>query len=77
MRQSDSPILSSIDITNLENQVEVIVRAYMQLRNENHTLRQQQKNLLAEKAALIEKTELARTRVEAMVTKLKAMEHGL
>jgi cell division protein ZapB len=33
-----------------------------------------QENLVAERAALIEKTELARTKVEAMITRLKAME---
>jgi cell division protein ZapB len=32
--------------------------------------------LVAEKAELSEKTELAKTRVESMITRLKAMETG-
>jgi cell division protein ZapB len=34
----------------------------------------QQSNLMAERAALIEKSELARSRVESMIARLKAME---
>ncbi|MES9927390.1 MAG: TIGR02449 family protein, partial [Candidatus Thiodiazotropha sp. 6PDIVS] len=44
------------------------------LKDENKSLRMRQDNLVAERAALIEKTELARTRVEAMITRLKSME---
>ena len=43
---------------------------------ENRALRDQQANLIAERASLIEKSELARTRVEAMIGRLKAMEQG-
>ena len=44
------------------------------LANENVALRNQQTSLTAERATLIEKTEQARTRVEAMIARLKAME---
>lgn len=66
-----------INMGHLERQVEALVDAYACLRAENDTLLQRQKALIAEKAALIEKTELARIRVEAMITRLKSMEHGL
>jgi len=64
-------------IGQLEQQVEVLIKTCIQLREENASMRQRQEALVAEKADLIEKTELARTRVEAMITRLKAMEHGL
>ncbi|MDH3716239.1 MAG: TIGR02449 family protein, partial [Gammaproteobacteria bacterium] len=44
------------------------------LKAENDSLRAQQQVLTTERAKLIEKNELARTRVEAMITRLKAME---
>jgi len=66
-----------IGMDQLEHQVETLVDACLQLREENASLRQHQEALLAEKPELIEKTELARTRVESMITRLKAMEYGL
>lgn len=66
-----------MDIGPFEHQVEALIDAYLQLRQENASLHQRQEALVAEKAELIEKTELARTRVEAMITRLKAMEQGL
>jgi cell division protein ZapB len=67
---------SALDIGHLERQVEGLLLACNQLREENVTLRQRQETLVAERAELIEKTELARTRVEAMISRLKGMESG-
>jgi cell division protein ZapB len=53
-----------------------LISLCQRLREENRSLRAQQDHLVAERARLIEHTELARTRVEAMVSRLKAMEHG-
>jgi cell division protein ZapB len=77
MHQPDPPIPLPIDIGHLEHQVEALVDAYTRLRAENRSLRQSQELLVEEKAVLVKKTELARTRVEAMIARLKAMEHGL
>jgi len=44
------------------------------LQDENRSLRDEQAGLRAERARLIEKTELARTRVESMISRLRAME---
>ncbi len=65
------------DIDRLEKRVEDLIRACASLKEENESLRERQDNLVAERAELIEKTELARTRVEAMISRLKAMENGL
>ena len=43
---------------------------------ENRSLRQGQEQLVAERAALLNKNEQARSRVEAMITRLKSLEHN-
>jgi cell division protein ZapB len=65
---------TEMDLQALEVRVEELIRACSYLKDENKSLRLRQDNLVAERAALIEKTELARTRVEAMITRLKSME---
>jgi cell division protein ZapB len=67
---------TQMDIGQLERQVEALIGACIRLRSENSSLRRRQESLVAEKAELIEKTELARSRVEAMISRLRAMEHG-
>ena len=62
------------DLRKLEQRVEDLIRACSFLKDENKSLRARQDSLVTERAALIEKTELARTRVEAMITRLKSME---
>ncbi len=66
--------MTAIDLTNLETRIDELVRSVNDLAEENRALRDQQGNLMAERAALIEKSELARSRVEAMIARLKAME---
>jgi len=74
MSQSDSNDQIDLDLKKLEVRVEELIRACSQLKSENSSLKVRQEGLVAERAALIEKTELARTRVEAMIGRLKALE---
>jgi len=67
----------NFDVDTLERQVEELIRACRLLREENASLRARQEILVAERAELIEKTELARSRVESMITRLKSMEEGI
>lgn len=67
---------SAARIDNLASQVEELIQVCERLKAENESLRAQQQVLTTERAKLIEKNELARTRVEAMITRLKAMELG-
>jgi len=67
---------SSSDLENLEKQIDALIDTVASLKRENTSLRHQQDNLLSERAQLIEKTELARTRVEAMITRLRSLEVG-
>ena len=47
-----------------------------QLKEENRALRQRLDSLMTERATLLQKNEQVRARVEAMIGRLKAMEHG-
>jgi cell division protein ZapB len=64
------------ELRKLEVRLEDLVRTISRLKEENRSLRNQQDSLVTERAGLIEKNELARNRVEAMINRLKAMEHG-
>lgn len=66
----------SIDISELENKLDELIQLYNSVQNENNTLKAKQDELVREKAKLVEKTNMARTRVEAMISRLKTMEHG-
>lgn len=66
----------SFDIYELENKLEELIQRYNSVQNENTTLKVKQGELVKEKARLLEKTNMARTRVEAMISRLKTMEHG-
>ena len=59
----------------LEQQVRELIDLTNTLSRENLALRNQQRNWTAERAKLIEKNELAKSRVESMITRLKALEH--
>ncbi|WP_031433919.1 TIGR02449 family protein [Methylomarinum vadi] len=64
------------ELQELEAKLDALLAQYNLLKNENSSLKVKQEALVKEKAKLLEKTTLARTRVEAMITRLKAMEHG-
>lgn len=63
------------DLKNLEFRIEELARICERLKNENTALRNQQNNLLAERAKLIEKSDLAKSKLEAIASRLDAMEH--
>lgn len=62
------------DLNSLETQVDQLIKVCDELKGENALLRERQASLVSERAKLIEKTELARSKVESMITRLKAME---
>lgn len=65
-----------LELKDLEDKLDQLIEHYTYIKNENSSLRTKQDSLVREKAKLLEKTTLARTRVEAMITRLKAMENG-
>ncbi len=64
----------SEQLTHLEQQLDELLVLTQVLSKENKALRAQQKNWSTERAKLIEKNELAKNRVESMITRLKALE---
>ena len=63
-----------LDLNALEARVDELILALGNASEENTTLREQQTQLMAERSALIDKSEMARARVESMIARLKAME---
>lgn len=61
-------------ILRLEHRIELLLTQCARLREENRMLRASQESLNTERAGLLEKNELARSRIEAMISRLKAME---
>lgn len=74
MNSKDQQQTTELDLKQLEVRVDQLIHTLGLLHEENSTLRNRQSELLSERADLIEKTELARNRVEAMITRLKSME---
>jgi len=64
-------------IQQLEAQLDELLRASRRQREENLLLRSQQAAWLSERAQLIEKTEVARSRIEKMVSRLKQLDEEL
>ena len=64
----------TVDLKALETRVDELIHTVDKLTTENSALRSQQNNLVIERAELIEKTEQARTRIESMISRLRAME---
>jgi cell division protein ZapB len=62
------------DWKTLETKIDELVELCNVLSRENRALRTQQQNWTTERAKLIEKNELAKSRVESMITRLKALE---
>jgi len=61
-------------LSQLELQIDELLVLTGVLGKENRALRTQQRNWSTERAKLIEKNELAKNRVESMITRLKALE---
>lgn len=76
MTKAKTTASADTDLHKLEQRVDELIETCSSLSKENRSLKVQQERLVGERAALIEKTELARSRVEAMITRLKALESG-
>ena len=64
-----------LELAALETKLDALIVQFNLVKNENKSLKAKQDTLVKEKAKLLEKTTLAKARVEAMITRLKAMEH--
>lgn len=64
------------ELRRLERRIDDLVATVGQMKEENRALRQRQDLLISERANLLQKNEQVRARVEAMIGRLKSMEHG-
>jgi cell division protein ZapB len=63
------------EFARLERRVEELLITVDALKEENRALRQRQESLAAERSAIAQRNDQVRARVEAMIGRLKTMEH--
>ena len=73
---SEKDVYTEDDLRLLEKRIDELIDTVGLLKNENTSLRQQKDKLVTERSQLIEKTEMARSRVEAMISRLRSLELG-
>ncbi|WP_461517288.1 TIGR02449 family protein [Porticoccus sp.] len=61
----------SDDLQTLEQKIDRLINICARLQKENASLREREASLLRERSRLLEKNELARSRVEHMIVRLK------
>lgn len=66
--------MDSQHLKQLERKIDDLIQLCGQLDRENRALKTQVNQWQHEREQLVHKTELARTKVEAMITRLKALE---
>jgi cell division protein ZapB len=72
----DSLEQTAKDLQRLEQQLRQLLEQTRKLREENKSLQCRQDSLVAERAALVAKNDEARSKVEAMIHRLKALEQA-
>jgi len=64
------------NLKKLEQRIEQLIAVCQRLKKENHSLKSGQRDLAQEHARLVEKTQVARTRIESMIGRLKSLERS-
>lgn len=63
------------EITAVEQKIDRLINLCRRLQDENQALRNRENSLLKERSQLLEKNEMARSRVESMISRLRAMDN--
>ncbi|MEQ8952628.1 MAG: TIGR02449 family protein [Pseudomonadales bacterium] len=66
--------MSDASLKTLEAKIDELIAFAAHLQQENEGLRERESNLLKERSHLIEKNQVVRQRVEAIVKRLKSMQ---
>ncbi|MCB1837718.1 MAG: TIGR02449 family protein [Alcanivoracaceae bacterium] len=61
-------------LQQLEQRIEELISISTRLRHENETLQAREGRLLEERAELLKKNDVAKTKVEAIISRLKSLE---
>jgi cell division protein ZapB len=64
------------NLKKLENRIDDLIGVCRKLKKENHAMKAGHEQLSDDHAKLVEKTQIARARIEAMIGRLKALERG-
>ena len=75
MSETHTKSTAAAELRSLEKRIDELVGTIAQLKEEARALRQRQDTLMNERASLLNKNEQVRARVEAMIGRLKTMEH--
>jgi cell division protein ZapB len=67
----NSLIMSDAD--NFEQKLDRLIELCQQLKRENKSLRDRENDLIGERSSLMKKNELARQKVETMITRLQSL----
>ena len=76
MNAGDSNQHFEAELLRLERRMDELLVICRQLQGENVSLKKRQDNLIGERAKLIQLNDQVRSRVEAMINRLKAMEQS-
>ncbi len=63
-----------MEISDLEAKIDELIQLCDELERKNSTMQTDKQGWVVEKARLLEKNELARSKVEAMIMRLKSLE---
>lgn len=66
--------MATNDLQQLEQKLDQLLEICQRLQAENSSLRDREHSLLRERSKLVEKNDLARNRVESMITRLKNLD---
>ena len=66
-------VMNAPSIAELENKVDRLAVLSARLKAENDVLREREANMARERSQLLEKNEMARSRIENMIARLKAL----
>ena len=65
-----------LELTRLTRRIDELLTMVEHLKEENRALKARHESLAGERASLMHRNEQVRTRVEAMIGRLKTLEHG-
>ena len=68
--------MSDTTFKTLEDKVEELIQLCAEMKSENQVLRDKEHNWESERQELLEKNQLARTRLEKILQRLKTLEQG-
>lgn len=64
------------EVKQLESRIDDLIDACQRLKSENQRLHTNQTDMTDEHERLVEKTKIARSRIQGMIERLKALEHS-